>query len=471
MLTVGDLADVGGQDVPLLADLHERIDVLGRDHGAHALLRFAREHLGRGHAGGAHRNLLEVDVHAAVTGCSQLGGGAGQPGAAEVLDADDEAGLVKVETALDEHLLGERVADLNRGQLLTSAGVSTLVVERRRRENRDATDSVETGACAEQDDLVARARSEGQVQILDAHDAGSEGVDQRVTCIGLVEDRLAADVRQAEGVSVSTDTTHDTVDDATGIGGVSSTEPKLIHDGDRTSTHGHDVADDAADTGRRTLVGLDVRRVVVALDLERDCPAVTDVDDAGVLTDTGQHVGAHLVGGGLAEVSEVDLGGLVRAVLAPHHRVHRQFGVRGTAAQDLLDACVFVVLETELLERLSGIGISRCVRDGIDLVSRHWRVVPSLRESRGKPARSGTPRMCPTKERAGGQSIGVGRRLPQTAAPATPPGLRSIARHTRPGLGNPVGFLKVRVGPLSPSKGLACPRMFVSPTSRHSPSR
>ncbi|EEN90443.1 hypothetical protein RHOER0001_2648 [Rhodococcus erythropolis SK121] len=104
-------------------------------------------------------------------------------------------------------------------------------------------------------------------------------------------------------------------------------------------------------------------------------------------------------------------------------------------------------------------------------MSRHWRVVPSLRESRGKPARSGTPRMCPTKERAGGQSIGAGRRLPQTAAPATPPGLRSIARHTRPGLGNPVGFLKVRVGPLSPSKGLACPRMFVSPTSRHSPSR
>ena len=289
MLTVGDLADDGGQDVPLLADRHERVDVLGRDHGAHALLRFAGEHLGRGHAGGAHRNLLEVDVHAAVAGRSQLGGGAGQPGAAEVLDADDEAGRVQVETALDEHLLGERVADLHRGQLLASAGVSTLVVERLRREDRDAADAVETGACAEQDDLVACTRSEGQVQILDAHDAGAQRVDQRVACVGGVEDRLAADVGQAEGVSVSTDTAHDTVDDATGIGGVGSTEPQLVHDGDRASTHGHDVADDAADTGCRTLVGLDVRRVVVALDLERDCPAVTDVDDAGVLADTGEH--------------------------------------------------------------------------------------------------------------------------------------------------------------------------------------
>ena len=124
-------------------------------------------------------------------------------------------------------------------------------------------------------------------------------------------------------------------------------------------THGHDVADDAADTGGRTLVGLDVRRVVVALDLERDGPAVTDVDDAGVLADAGEHGGAHLVGGGLTEVAQVHLRGLVGAVLAPHHRVHRELGIGGTAAQDLLDAGVLVVLEPQFLERLCGVGSQR----------------------------------------------------------------------------------------------------------------
>jgi hypothetical protein len=47
--------------------------------------------------------------------------------------------------------------------------------------------------------------------------------------------------------------------------------------------HGEDVAQDAADAGRRALIGLDVARVVVALHLEDGGLAVADVDDAGVL--------------------------------------------------------------------------------------------------------------------------------------------------------------------------------------------
>ena len=40
--------------------------------------------------------------------------------------------------------------------------------------------------------------------------------------------------------------------------------------------------------GRRTLERLDERRVVVALDLEGDRPALADVDDAGVLAEHGR---------------------------------------------------------------------------------------------------------------------------------------------------------------------------------------
>ena len=102
---------------------------------------------------------------------------------------------------------------------------------------------------------------------------------------------------------------------------------------DRPGAHGEDVADDAADAGRRALVRLDVGRVVVRLDLEGDRPAVADVDDAGVLAHADeQRVGLRRL---LAELAQVDLRGLVGAVLAPHHRVDRELGAGRAAAEDL----------------------------------------------------------------------------------------------------------------------------------------
>ncbi len=208
--------------------------------------------------------------------------------------------------------------------------------------------------------LLPRARGEGQVQVFLAQGTHAQRIDQRVAGIGGVEDRLAADVGQAQRVAVAADTAHHAVEHAAGVGRVGRTEAQLVHDRDRAGAHRHDVAHDAADAGGRTLVGLDVGRVVVGLDLEGDGPAVADVDDAGVLTDAGQHAGAHLVGGGLTEVAQVHLRGLVGAVFAPHHRVHGQLGVGGAAAQDLANPLVLVVLEAEFTVGLAADRGWRC---------------------------------------------------------------------------------------------------------------
>ena len=274
---------------------------------------------------------------------------------------------IQLEAALDEHLLGERVADLNRRQLL-AAGSRLVAAEGLRRQHRHPADAVEPGARAEQDDLVAGARGERQVQVLLAQHADAQRVDQRVAGVAGVEDGLAADVGQAQRVAVAADAADHAVEHAAGVGGVGGAEPQLVHHRDRPRAHGHDVADDAADAGGRALVGLDVGRVVVRLDLEGDGPAVADVDDAGVLADAGQHAGAHLVGGGLAEVAQVHLGRLVGAVLAPHHRVHGQLGVGRPAAQDVADPLVLVVFETQLAERLRLVRGGRGVLDGIGRV-------------------------------------------------------------------------------------------------------
>ena len=75
-------------------------------------------------------------------------------GGAEVLDGLDELVPVELEAALDEHLLGERVADLHRGALGRAA-----VGERVGREDGCSADAVAAGAGAEQHDLVAGAAS------------------------------------------------------------------------------------------------------------------------------------------------------------------------------------------------------------------------------------------------------------------------------------------------------------------------
>ena len=138
-----------------------------------------------------------------------------------------------------------------------------------------------------------------------AQHSDAERVDERVAAVGRVEDHLAADVGQAQAVAVAADPGDDAGQHAPGVLGVGRAEPQRVHHRDRPGTHRHDVAHDAADTGRRTLVGLDVRRVVVRLDLEGHRPAATDVDDAGVLADADEHrIGLR---GLVAELLEVHL--------------------------------------------------------------------------------------------------------------------------------------------------------------------
>ncbi len=358
---VGHLADDDGLDVPLLADRHERVDVGGLDDRHHPLLRLAHQDLLGRERGVAQRHPVELDVHPAVTGGGELGGRAGQPGTAEVLDAGDHAGGEELEGALDEELLHEGVPDLDARAL----GRPTLV-EGLAREDGHPADAVAAGARAVQHHLVAGAGRVGEVEVLVAQHADAESVDERVAGVGLVEDGLTADVGQAEAVAVAADTGHDPGQHARGVGGVERPEAQRIHDRDGPSPHGEDVADDAADAGGRTLVGLDERRVVVALDLERHGVALADVEDTGVLADAGQCLADRRLLRDLTELLEVHLGRLVGAVLAPHHRVHRQLGAGRAATEDLADPGVLVGLQAQLGPRLLALRVGRGPRDRVE---------------------------------------------------------------------------------------------------------
>ena len=114
----GDAADQGDRDAPALADLaHGRV-VLRPAGGQHPLLRLGDHHFPGRHAGLAARDRVEVQEDAGAGLVGRLGGGAADPAGAEVLDALDEAAVDQLQAGLDQQLLGERVADLDRGPLV-----------------------------------------------------------------------------------------------------------------------------------------------------------------------------------------------------------------------------------------------------------------------------------------------------------------------------------------------------------------
>ena len=310
-----DLADHHGLDIPLLAAQQEFAELRGGDDRAHALLRLAHEDLLGRERLIAQQHPVEPHVHATVAIRGEFTRRARDAGAAEILDAFDEARVQHLEGCLDEQFLHERVADLHAGPLGGAA-----LAEGLGREHRDAADAIAAGAGAIQDNEISDALRAREVNILMPHRADAEGIHERVAKIRSVEHDLAADIRQAQTVAVAADAGDDAGQHAACIGGVGRPEPQRIHDRERSGAHREDVAHDAADAGCRALVRLDIGRVVVALDLERDGPAVADVDDAGVLADADEeHIGLRLL---LAELGEVHLARLVGAVLAPHHRIH-----------------------------------------------------------------------------------------------------------------------------------------------------
>ena len=358
---VGHLADDDSLNLPPATDIHEGIDVLGCHHGAHALLRLAHEDFLRREGGIAQQHPIEVHMHATLAIGREFARRAGDAGAPEILNALDQTGVQHVQRALNEQLLHEGIPDLDTGALGRTIGVEGLT-----RQHRDATDAIATGARAVQHDEVADTLGGGQMNILVPHRADAQGVDQRVAGVRRVEDDLATDVGQPETVAVTTDARDDTGQDATGVGGVRGTEAQRVHHRQRARTHREDVADDAADPRGRALIGLDVRRMIVRLDLEGDRPTITDVDDSGVFADADEQLRPAALGLLVAELAQVHLGRLVGAVLTPHDRIHREFTRRRPATEDFADARIFVGLEAELGVGLRDLGGGLRAVDGIE---------------------------------------------------------------------------------------------------------
>ena len=175
--------------------------------------------------------------------------------------------------------------------------------------------------------------------------AEAKNIHQRIALETFVEINFAADRRDADAVSVVRDAGDDAGEKPAvrfrsafrSIATVDRPEAQRIEQKLRARAHRENVANDSADAGRRALEWLDRARVIVALDLERDRPAVADIDHAGVFfARPNENVRA-----GRRKFLQFAPRIFVGAMLAPHDRENPQLGEIRFAAENFLDAFVF----------------------------------------------------------------------------------------------------------------------------------
>src|ERR1019366_7745224 len=269
----------------------------------HPLLRFTEHDLVAGHARRALRDLVELDLDARPGARGGLTGGTGQSRCAHVLDAGDRAGGQQFEAGFAHELLHEWIAHLHRATLHFGGFLGQVLRGKRR-----TREPVAPGRRADVEHRVPDALSLPAHDLLVAQHAEAKGVNQRIALVRLVEIDLTRNGRNAEAIAVMRDARDHAAEEATVIGNrccvlrVASrvawrwrlfarpwtvfgdrAAAQGVDRADRPGAHREDVADDAADPGRRALKRLNRARVIVRLDLERNGQAVADVDDTGVL--------------------------------------------------------------------------------------------------------------------------------------------------------------------------------------------
>ena len=255
------LVDVGQVPV-IVVDAQDLVGEMLR-HGEHETLLGLgahddlREHIGQGHVHG-----VEVELDAEAARGADLRAPAGQPAAADVLQADGDVKLlgalanrlVRLPHAQD--VLEERVGDLDGAPVV----LLLLLVEDLGGKGTPAEARIIRGLPDEDDHvwLVLRLGRHGRVNdVLLGNDTQRHDVHQAVVIEGLIEVDIAREARNPQRIAVLPDALDDTVHDpfrAVGVLAVRVAEAQGIGAGDDPRAHAVHIAHDAADAGGGALI-------------------------------------------------------------------------------------------------------------------------------------------------------------------------------------------------------------------------
>jgi len=322
---------------------------------------------------------LAEDAGAAAA--AHFAGGAGQAGRAHVLDAHDRARAHRLQAGFEQQLFQERISHLHVGALLPA------FFGKLGRCHRSPVYAVAARLGAHVDHRVVQAAGARQEDLVLLEDPQGEDVHQRVAVVAGFKHALAAHGRHAEAVTVVRDSADHALQNSlvarSGLRVIKRPEPQRVHYRDGPRAHGEDVPQDSPYARGRALERLDKAGMVVGLDLEGDGVAVSDVNDARVLSRALQDVFARGW-----ELLQMQPRALVGAVLAPHDAEDAQLRVGGLAAQNREDLLVFFRRELVRLNNLRG-DFAHDYLTAIEETMERNSTRPSVEPISGSLARSG----------------------------------------------------------------------------------
>ena len=174
-----------------------------------------------------------------------------RPAAPRSWSGDEQLSIEQLQAALHQLLLLERVTDLDGGPLLLALG------ELRGGEHRGAADPVAAGggARAARATLPGPAAAERTIRSARARPTHI-ALTRQFCSYGRLEVDLAAHRRDPDRVAVVADAGDHPVEEVAGALGGELAEAQRVENRDRPRPQREDVAQDAADSGRRPLEGL-----------------------------------------------------------------------------------------------------------------------------------------------------------------------------------------------------------------------
>ena len=213
-----------------------------------------------------------------------------------------------------------------------------------RRKSR-AGKTVTTRFGADVKNRIASALCGAAGELLVTQHAEAKNIYQGISLETFIETNFAADCWNADAISVMRDAGDDAGKEAA-VGGYvrisdfgfriffcNWPEVERVQAKFRARAHGENVANDSAYSGGRALERFDRTGVIVALHLERDCPAIADVHHTRVFF-AGLDQNIWLRGWKLFQFF---LRIFVRAMLAPHDRENSQLAKVWFATENFLD--------------------------------------------------------------------------------------------------------------------------------------
>src|SRR5271168_3235487 len=193
---VGDAADLDGVESPLLKDAENFFFTTLLCDQQHALLRFAEHDLVGSNTRFALWHAVEFDFDSGAAARAHLAGRASQPGRAHILNANDGAGLHGFQTGFEQQFFEERISDLNIRALGFRAFAELLA------RHGGTVDAVASGFRADINYGIALPGCASVKNLVAANQAQSERVDQRIAGVARLELHFAAEVGDAETISV-----------------------------------------------------------------------------------------------------------------------------------------------------------------------------------------------------------------------------------------------------------------------------